>query len=179
MADKNKEELARRAWRVFMDLAEARKRIAEDEAQQLGLSQVTAYALFALSELPPGPISQLAARLSVDPGWATDIVDKLEEYGAVARKQSDDDRRVRVVELTPAGRRIAAEVREIALRAPPELLGLGERELGALTRIAEELESIADAQRVPPKTQRRSMLGRLDDLHERHLIKRVRRPRGR
>src|SRR5215813_13495397 len=105
--DARKEELARRAWAIFIKLAETQKASLEREAERLGLSEVSAYALYVLSEMPPGPINQLATKLGVDPGWVTDIVDRLEEYGAVTRTPSAEDRRVRVLELTQAGRRIA------------------------------------------------------------------------
>jgi len=56
-------------------------------------------------KMPPGPMSKLVARMEVDPGWVTDIVDKLEARGDVVRRLSHEDRRVKIIELTPKGRR--------------------------------------------------------------------------
>jgi DNA-binding MarR family transcriptional regulator len=131
-----KQEAARRAWTLLTSLLEAQKRSLGGQAERLGLTQVSAYALYALSELPPGPIGQLAEKLDVDPGWATNIVDKLEERGAVRRRASDTDRRIRLIEITPAGTRLVSQLRDI-VTAPGPLAALPERDLQMLLRIAE------------------------------------------
>lgn len=137
----NKQETARRAWALLTALMEQQKRVLEAEAQRVGLTQVSAYALYALSELPPGPIGQLAAMLQIDPGWATIVIDRLEERGAVKRRASEADRRVRVIELTPAGSRIVSQLRDV-MKAPGPLAELSERELDTLLAIAERAAAV-------------------------------------
>jgi DNA-binding MarR family transcriptional regulator len=55
----------------------------------------------------------LAGQLGMDPGNLVGILDSLEADGIVARPRSEEDRRQRLVSLTPSGRRLLAR----ALRA--------------------------------------------------------------
>src|SRR5262249_15618866 len=110
-----------------------------------GLTQASAYALIVLSDSPPAPIAALAERLDVDAGWATQIVDKLVERGAVRRRAADGDRRMRLIGVTPLGQRIADRLRNLAI-APEPLTRLSDRELAALQRIAQRAVDIVGAQ---------------------------------
>ena len=58
----------------------------------------------------PGQVSD---RLGVTNGNTTGIVDKLEEAGLVARRPHPEDRRATLLELTPTGREVYAEVRPV------------------------------------------------------------------
>lgn len=67
----------------------------------------------------PQPVSRLAELERVSPPAITKLVDALEADALVRRNRSTDDRRVVLVEATPAGRRLlergrAARVRTIA-----------------------------------------------------------------
>ena len=88
-------------------------------------------------------MSQLVARMGVDPGWVTDVVDRLEERGEVVRKPSSEDRRVKILELTDKGRDTWRKMDEAIATAPPELAELSERELRIFLRIAERLAAAA------------------------------------
>ena len=83
-----------------------------------------------------GPLSrrELAERLCCDPSNVTFLVDRLEQRRLVSRDRAGDDRRVRVVALTPAG--VEARDRLIAtLAESPLLTGLTtaqRRQLAAL-----------------------------------------------
>jgi DNA-binding MarR family transcriptional regulator len=55
----------------------------------------------------------LAGQLGMDPGNLVGILDSLEADGILARPRSEEDRRQRLVSLTPSGRRLLAR----ALRA--------------------------------------------------------------
>jgi DNA-binding MarR family transcriptional regulator len=56
-------------------------------------------------------MGQLAETLSCDASNVTGLVDRLERRGLVRRRPSDHDRRVKVIELTPAGTRVRADLR--------------------------------------------------------------------
>jgi len=55
-------------------------------------------------------ITELGRRLLVRPPSVTNVVDRLERMGLVARSVSADDRRAKSVALTPAGRQVLGRV---------------------------------------------------------------------
>ena len=134
----DREELARRAWRLLMGAGQRHLETVTAGIEEMGLSRVMAQFLGAVCQSPPGPTNQLATRFGVDPGWVTDIVDRLEARGELVRRPSPDDRRVKILEVTRrAGRRSGHGG---AVRAPPpELLDAPREDLLALVRIAERL----------------------------------------
>ena len=74
----------------------------EDRTSDLPLRQ-----LHVCASLYGGPLSmsQLSRKLGVSMSAMTQIADRLERSGMVARQASDPDRRVRCLILTPRGRR--------------------------------------------------------------------------
>jgi DNA-binding MarR family transcriptional regulator len=78
---------------------------------ELGLTDALADAV---QQLDPalGPLSrrELAERLHCDPSNVTFLVDRLEHKRLVTRARASDDRRVRALALTPAGRRARARL---------------------------------------------------------------------
>ncbi len=105
----------------------------------MGLSKVMAQFLGAVCQSPPGPTNQLATRFGVDPGWVTDIVDRLEARGELVRRPSPDDRRVKILEVTETGKETFSNMEAMFATPPPELLEVPREDLLALVRIAERL----------------------------------------
>ena len=66
---------------------------------------------------------QLASRLRAQPSRVVALVDGLEHRGLLARSQREDDRRSHVIELTDAGRRSLAAIRDIAEAHEAEMTG--------------------------------------------------------
>ncbi len=66
--------------------------------------------LFKLAHGECGTVAELARTLQSDPGAMTRALDRLEAKGLVARVRSSEDRRVVNLELTEAGREVAAVV---------------------------------------------------------------------
>lgn len=102
-----------------------------------------------------GPASQeeIASALFFDKGTTARALKKLEELGFVARKVSGHDLRCNVVEITLAGKAVAAEIRKI-LKSWNETLteGLNAEEksqaLSILTRLAvNSAEKVKDLHR--------------------------------
>jgi DNA-binding MarR family transcriptional regulator len=78
----------------------------ESALAAIGLSTAKLAALRALSEAGESmPLSQLAGRLSCVKSNITQLVDRLEAEGLVARKADPHDRRARLAALTAAGRK--------------------------------------------------------------------------
>jgi DNA-binding MarR family transcriptional regulator len=76
-------------------------------------------ALQALDE--PRPMGAIAKQLACDSSNVTWITDRLEERGLVERRPAEYDRRVKLLALTPKGRKVRDEV-EARLALPPTAL---------------------------------------------------------
>ena len=77
--------------------------------------------------------------LACDASNVTGLVDRLESRGLIVRRASADDRRVKVIALTPTGARLRAELHQ-RLAAPPDpFQRLSEAEQRTLVRILERL----------------------------------------
>jgi DNA-binding MarR family transcriptional regulator len=122
-----------RLWRV------THTRFAE-ALESLGLTT----ALFALLNVlgaHEGAIQQeIGAAMGIDPSTMVSLIDQLEAAGLAKRRPRATDRRAREVALTPKGRRVLEQARELALQVEDDVLcGLdaGERQqLVALLRRA-------------------------------------------
>ncbi len=73
-------------------------------ASELDLHPAQAGALLQLAS--PLPMNELAATLGCDSSNVTGLIDRLEARGLVTRRASAEDRRVKHVVLTAAGRRL-------------------------------------------------------------------------
>jgi DNA-binding MarR family transcriptional regulator len=135
----DREELARRAWGLLMSVGQGHLESVTGGIEEMGLSRVMAQFLGAVCQSPPGPTNQLATRFGVDPGWVTEIVDRLERRGELVRRPSPDDRRVKILEVTDAGRETFRAMEALFATPPPELIGAPREDLLALVRIAERL----------------------------------------
>ena len=112
-------------------------------AEVLGSVGLTT-ALFALLNVVnarEGAIQQeLGSTLGIDRSTMVSLIDDLESAGLARRRPSATDRRAREIAITPKGRRILKEARELLSQAEEDVLGglTGEerRELMALLRRA-------------------------------------------
>jgi DNA-binding MarR family transcriptional regulator len=116
--------------------AEQRRRflLAAAEAR---LQPAQAGALLQLDE--PLPMHELANLLGCDSSNVTGLIDRLQTRGLVERRPSVDDRRVRHVVLTPAGRRLRQELLDTVGRPMggfERLSDAQQRQLRDLLRIA-------------------------------------------
>ena len=136
-------ELATRAWSLLLNVGQRRMESMALEIEEMGLSPAMARFLGAVCQSPPGPTNQLATRFGVDAGWVTEIVDRLEARGDIVRRPSPDDRRVKILEVTDAGRRTFETLESRASTPPRELLEVPRTDLLALLRIAELLAESA------------------------------------
>jgi DNA-binding MarR family transcriptional regulator len=126
-------QLLFRLWRV------SHTRTAE-AFESLGLTT----ALFALLNVlgtREGAIQQeLGSAMGVDPSTMVSLIDQLEAAGLAERRPRPTDRRAREVAITPKGRRMLKQARELAMQVEDDVLrGLSEperRRLLALLRRA-------------------------------------------
>jgi DNA-binding MarR family transcriptional regulator len=130
-------DIAGRVWRAMSDLVLSENRKAT-VAAELGLSFSRSRALRRLTG-DPLTLRELAARLNADPPYVTVIVDDLEQRGLVQRTPHPHDRRAKLVQLTKAGRSVAARADAILDEPPAALRELPAAELAALARTLDRL----------------------------------------
>jgi MarR family 2-MHQ and catechol resistance regulon transcriptional repressor len=99
---------APRLWLVIAKSYRALSLLAESSIANTGLCLTDFVALEALLHKGPLTISQIQEKVRLASGSMTAAVDRLEKLGLVVRKASPHDRRARVVELKPEGKRLAA-----------------------------------------------------------------------
>jgi DNA-binding MarR family transcriptional regulator len=109
---------------ALLHTAYAAEGAVESKLNAIGLSLPKLVALKALSEAGESlPLSQLAERLSCVKSNITQLVDRLEADGLVARQPAPDDRRTRLAALTAAGRKACQEGIRVQQDAERSLLG--------------------------------------------------------
>ena len=94
-----------RAWQLLMKFFFAQRAHLPSLHAELDLSPVQCHVLHLIEPGRPLPMSRLAETLSCDASNVTGLVDRLESRGLVRRRPSPGDRRVKVLQLTPAGLR--------------------------------------------------------------------------
>ena len=96
----------------------------ESKLDAVDLSLAKLAALSALADAGESmPLGQLAGRLSCVKSNITQLIDRLEADGLVARKPDPNDRRTRLAVMTAAGRRACKEGRRIRQQTERDLFG--------------------------------------------------------
>jgi DNA-binding MarR family transcriptional regulator len=132
-------ELAERVWRAMFDfLVKSAPRRTQALARR-GLTPNDSRALFSLDAAQGRSMRSLADEWECDPSNTTWIVDRLETLGLAERRTVPEDRRVKLVALTPKGSRTRAMLMQDFYHAPPELAALDIDDLKALERILSKL----------------------------------------
>src|SRR5204863_5907000 len=95
---------------LLMKFFFAQRRHLPSYGTPLELSPVQCHVLHLIEPGRPLPMSRLAATLSCDASNVTGLIDRLESRGLVRRRPSQQDRRVKVLELTPTGVRLRTQL---------------------------------------------------------------------
>jgi DNA-binding MarR family transcriptional regulator len=127
---------AARAWQLLLRL------FFEGRAQpgartRADLSPAQCHVLHLLEPGRRVPMGRLAQTLSCDASNVTGLIDRLEARGYIRRQPSADDRRVKELELTPAGCRRRAELVKHLQSAMVPLARLSPAEQRTLVRLLE------------------------------------------
>ena len=86
----------------FRDIGHTMRQIAEGRGSQKRI-------LILLLETEGMTQKELTARLGVQPGSASEVINKLEQAGLISRTPSETDHRTTDIRLTPAGEVLAKE----------------------------------------------------------------------
>jgi MarR family transcriptional regulator, 2-MHQ and catechol-resistance regulon repressor len=97
-------------WLVLIKSYHSLLAFAEHTLKDSGLGESEFRILEVLLHKGPMPVNTIGPKVFLTPGSISVAVDRLLKRGLVSRTNSTDDRRVRVVDLTPAGRRHIEQV---------------------------------------------------------------------
>ena len=93
-----------------------------DECAAFGLTSVQ-FAILHTVDLHPGvDATRLGALVAFDRSTIGDVLDRMEHKGWLQRSASPDDRRIKLVALSPAGRTLLREARPAVRRVQQRLL---------------------------------------------------------
>jgi len=95
-----------RAWQLLVKFFFAQREHLPSLGEEFELSPVQCHVLHLIEPGRPLPMGRLADTLRCDASNVTGLVDRLEARGLVQRQPSADDRRVKVIQLTPEGSRL-------------------------------------------------------------------------
>src|SRR4030088_2072227 len=117
-------------WLVLNKAFQAITRHAAAGIKHAGLGDSDFRVLEVLLNKGPLPVNTIGPKVNLTPGSISTAVDRLVEKGLVGRVESIQDRRVRIVSLTPKGKRLiapifrkhAAEIRKVFADASPKEL---------------------------------------------------------
>jgi MarR family transcriptional regulator, 2-MHQ and catechol-resistance regulon repressor len=108
-------------------------------SSRTGLGDSDFRVLEALLHKGPLPVNTIGPKVFLTPGSISVAVDRLEKT-ALVRRKSTDDRRVRLVELTPKGRALIAKTFRVHAAAMEEVAGvLSKEERLMLLRLLKKL----------------------------------------
>src|SRR6266704_3655840 len=110
------------AWQLLMKFFFTQRADLPTLASEFELSPAQCHVLHLIEPEGPIPMGRLAEALACDASNVTGLIDRLESRGLVRRKASAEDRRIKVLELTPAGSRLRSIVLE-RMTKPPDSLG--------------------------------------------------------
>jgi MarR family transcriptional regulator, organic hydroperoxide resistance regulator len=127
------------AWQLLVQLFFAQRANLPPLAAELELSPAQCHVLHLIEPGRPMPMGQLAETLACHASNITGLVDRLESRGLVRRRPSAEDRRVKVLDLTPTGSRLRTLLLERMTTPPATLRRLSAREQQTLVRILTRL----------------------------------------
>src|SRR4051794_8821930 len=99
-AEPRAEPDACRAWQLLVKFFFAQRAHLPSCGAEFDLSPIQCHVLHLLHPGRPLPMGRLAETLSCDASNVTGLVDRLESRGLIERRPSQDDRRVKVLQLT-------------------------------------------------------------------------------
>ena len=127
------------AWQLLIQLFFTQRANLPTLAAELELSPAQCHVLHLIEPGRPMPMGQLAETLACDASNVTGLVDRLESRGLVRRHSSAEDRRVKVLELTPTGARLRTLLLDRMTTPPATLKRLSTAEQRSLVRILTRL----------------------------------------
>ena len=142
---------APRLWLVLVRCHHALSYIAERSIKDTGLGRTDFAALEALLHKGPLSITEIQSKVPLALGSMTAAVDRLEERGLILRTPSSEDRRARILKLSPKGRSVVeAAFTRHATELETVMAVLDQREKRQLHDLLKRVGLFAAAARAAP-----------------------------
>ena len=137
------------AWLVMMKAMQAISRYALAGIEKAGLGDSDFRVLEVLLHKGPLPVNVIGPKVNLTPGSISVAVDRLLAKGFVSRTESSEDRRVRVVALTPRGKSVITPIFRKHIETLEKVFaGLSRQELRQLEqqlkRVGKQAEALYD-----------------------------------
>jgi MarR family 2-MHQ and catechol resistance regulon transcriptional repressor len=107
---KNRPAEAVHVWLVLIKAFQAISRYAAAGIHHTGLGDSDFRVLEVLLHKGPLPVNTIGPKVNLTPGSISVAVDRLHNKGLVSRVESAADRRIRIVALTPSGKKLIVPV---------------------------------------------------------------------
>src|SRR5256885_531304 len=98
------------AWLVMIKAMQAITRYAVADLEKSGLGDSDFRVLEVLLHKGPLPVNVIGPKVNLTPGSISVAIDRLVAKGLVSRAECSEDRRIRVVALTPRGKKLIVPV---------------------------------------------------------------------
>jgi len=136
-------------WLVMIKAMQAISRFAQADLAKSGLGDSDFRVLEVLLHKGPLPVNVIGPKVNLTPGSISVAVDRLVSKGLVSRVECAEDRRIRIVALTPRGKGVITPIfRAHAATMERVFAGLSSDELrqleDQLKRIGRQAESLLD-----------------------------------
>lgn len=131
--------LERELWELLFQHFQTEHRNWSAVCKQFGLTLPQAHLLRLLTKSASLKMNVLADALDCDASNITGLVDKLETRGLIRRQLDREDRRVKLIALTPAGARITTRVLARLAKPSPSITDLALPDKKALYRIVRKM----------------------------------------
>jgi len=136
-------------WLVLVKAFQSATKYLYAGLEETGIDDTDFRILEALLSKGPLPVNTIGPKVFLTPGSISVAIDRLLERGLVSRVESPEDRRVRIVSLTPKGKELiapifrkhAAEIRKVFADASPKELRTFEATLKKIGKRAQSLGS--------------------------------------
>ena len=133
-------------WLVLNKATQAITKYALAGIQRTGLGDSDFRVLEVLLHKGPLPVNTIGPKVNLTPGSISVAVDRLYAKGLVSRVESAEDRRIRIVALTPSGKRFIVPVfRKHAADIEKVFSELSSNELQQLEKLLKKVGSRAQA----------------------------------
>jgi len=140
--DMKTEALQDNLYWMFLQASMRAKRGFLRLAEEYDLTFVQLYTLLSMEPGKPQPMKVIARLLNCDPSNVTGIIDRLFSGNYIERQENPDDRRIKMISLTPAGEKLRAEmVERIMTYRSTSFEELGEEKLDCLHSVLKHILS--------------------------------------
>jgi DNA-binding MarR family transcriptional regulator len=118
---------------------------------RMKLSPGVIKTLMRLAKADGVSMGEMARAIGCDPSYITALVDDLDERGLACREPSPEDRRVKIIVLTDAGRELATEIDSVLSVPPAAFSALTQSELRQLCDLLDKVLAATDREVAEPR----------------------------